>query len=141
MRVDVNCVLALRPSPRGCFRRAANHRVADGHLDTWPPRMSALNSLYGIVWPGRREEPCLHDGEQQQRAEHPPDGKRRPAAERPALAGLAITRVDARSAFRQVSLGDRLGAGRAEARPGGPGTVPGSVDSVLSANPYHLART
>ena len=96
MRVDVNCVLALRPSPRGCFSLpviAVSPTVTSDDLAAAHER---LELAVGDRLARRREEPRLHDGEQQEHAEHPPDGEGRTPAERPTLTGLAIARIDAR---------------------------------------------
>jgi hypothetical protein len=59
MRVVVNCVVALRPSPRGCFRRPVIVVSPTLTSATCPPRRSALNSLYGTGCPaGAMNQAC-----------------------------------------------------------------------------------
>ena len=54
MRVVVNCVVAERPSPRGCLRRPVIGGLTNGHLGHLAAAHERLELAVGDRRPGRR---------------------------------------------------------------------------------------
>ena len=86
-------VRALAAFAARLLELAADGLIADGDLDDLVGAHQRLELAVGDRASAGAEKPGLRDGEQQQQAEHVPDGERRPLrGQRPAFAGLCARR-------------------------------------------------